>query len=160
MKKRQRGFEPVKDSMIKKGSIDPYYFYPQRGTEFSAGYDFKSPISFKILPGETVKVFTNIKAYMLNDEYLDINVRSAMAIKKNLRMKNSVGIIDSDYYENSSNDGNIIIAITNEGTEEVIIFKKERIAQGIFKKYLIIDDDKPMTLKRIGGVGSTDKNNI
>lgn len=160
MNSRNRGFLPVINSKRKIFDdfiCEPHFFIPQRGTIYSAGYDFKSPLSFTILPGNSFKVYTNIKAYMLNDEHLEIHIRSSIAIKKNLRLKNIVGQIDADYFENLSNDGNIIICLYNEGDEVVFICKGERIVQGIFKKYLIVDDDEPVNNIRVGGIGSTGK---
>lgn len=37
--------------------------------------------------------------------------RSSFGIKKHLTIPNGVGIIDSDYYGNENNDGNIIAAL-------------------------------------------------
>lgn len=154
----QRGFMPVNNKKAQK-NIDGeiVYYLPERGTKYSAGYDFKSTFSFVILPDSPVKIFTNIKAYMLEDEYLDIYIRSSIGMKKNLRLVNCVGIVDSDYYENPQNDGNIIIALKNEGKEDQFIELGEKIAQGIFKKYLITDDDNPNNKIRTGGIGSTGK---
>lgn len=151
----KRMFLPVKDSMIEKISgFEQEFFIPQRATNKSAGYDFKTPVSFSIHSGQTYKVYTNIKAFMQDDEYLDLNIRSSMGMKKNLRIKNCTGIIDADYFSNESNDGNIIIALKNEG-QVIFIERGEKIAQGIFKKYLITTDDNPVKQIRTGGIGST-----
>ena len=45
---------------------------------------------------------------MQEGEVLELYVRSSIGIKKNLMLKNLTAIIDSDYYENESNDGNIV----------------------------------------------------
>lgn len=156
--KKQRRFVPVIPGKMKFYKVlGQDYFIPQRGTSYSAGYDLTSPAIFEIKPGEIVKIFTNVKAYMLDDEYLEIHIRSSIAIKKHLRLVNCVGIIDKDYAGNKNNDGNIIIALKNESTNTVSILDGERIAQGIFKKYLVVDNDVPLTDERIGGVGSTGK---
>ena len=143
----KRLFLPVIYSKMKRyrdWDFKPIFYYPERGTNKSAGYDFKSPIAFTILPGNVFKLFTNIKVFMQDDEYLEIHIRSSIGMKKNLRMKNCIAIIDADYFSNEKNDGNIILCLLNEGKEAVVIFKGERIAQGIFKKYLITDDDTPI----------------
>ncbi len=129
---------------------------PTRSTKHSAGYDFKSPISFILNPGESKKVPTGIKACMNEDEYLAILVRSSMGFKYNIRLCNQVGIVDSDYYNNPDNEGHIFIKIQNEGTEPLIINKGDRFAQGIFMKYLLTDDDMAFG-DRTGGFGSTGK---
>lgn len=121
-----RGFEVVSNEFREYPKYN--IKLPQRGTKYSAGYDFFCPINIGITPGKTIKIKTDIKAYMLNDEYLDINIRSSIAINKHLRIKNIVGIIDSDYYSNENNDGNIIIPLKNESDVIVFLTEGERIA--------------------------------
>lgn len=129
---------------------------PVRGTKHSAGYDFKSPISFTLKPNEIIKVPTGIKASMESDEYLALLVRSSMGFKYNMRLCNQVGIVDSDYYNNPDNEGHIFIKIQNEGEKDIVINKGDRFAQGIFSKYLLVDDDSSDS-ERAGGIGSTGK---
>ena len=70
-------------------------------------------------------------------------------------MANGVGIIDADYYNNADNEGHIMVALMNMGTEAVAIPQGERIAQGIFYNYLTVDDDdKVEKAVRGGGFGS------
>jgi len=128
---------------------------PKRGTKGSAGYDLTSinEIPVDIQPGETVKFITGIKAYMESDEVLMIHVRSSVGIKRGLVLANTTGVIDSDYV-NSTNGGNIIIALYNNSGYTQTIQPKERIAQAIFMKYLITDNDDASGV-RTGGIGST-----
>ena len=141
-----RGFEQIKDS--KEGII------PVRGTKKSAGYDFSTIQEEIINPGQTVLVKTGIKVFMQDDDVLKIYVRSSIGFKKNLRLANSVGIIDADYYGNEENDGHIMIPLHNFGSEVQILEKNERIAQGIFTKYLTVDKEEKLG-DRSGGFGST-----
>ena len=129
---------------------------PTRSTKHSAGYDFKSPISFTLNPGDSKKVPTGIKASMNEDEFLAIFVRSSMGFKYNIRLCNQVGIVDSDYYNNPDNEGHIFVKIQNEGKEAITINKGDRFAQGIFMNFLITDDDVAFG-DRTGGFGSTNK---
>lgn len=79
-----------------------------------------------------------------------------LGIKKHLRLLNSVGIVDSDYYDNPDNEGHIMIALENMGAEPVRIARGERVAQGIFLRYLTTDGDgETVKEKRSGGFGST-----
>lgn len=146
-----RKFEHVKEEHCKgsEGTI------PTRSTKFSAGYDLVTPVDFTIHPKETKWVYTNVKAKMNSDEYLKIVIRSSMALKKDLGIKNQVAIIDADYYSNPDNDGNIIIPIYNMGNEVKNIESDTRIAQGIFKKYLTVDNEESIDNERTGGAGST-----
>lgn len=143
-----RGFEVV--SAFENQDIH----LPTRKTTESAGYDIESAEAVTLMPGETKLIATGLKAFMAYDEYLAIHIRSSMAIKRRLALVNSTGIIDSDYYNNEDNEGHIMIALLNYGSEPMSIEKGERIAQGIFSKYLITNDDDA-TGVRTGGIGST-----
>ena len=149
-----RGFEAVTEEM-RKGTMD--YVLPVRGSSKSAGYDISSPITVTIEPHSSVLVWTNIKVYMAEDELLQLHVRSSIGIKRNLMLKNTTGIVDSDYYSNESNDGNIGLALYNTGDEAVVIQKGERLVQGIFMKYLTVDNDTFLKDERTGGIGSSGK---
>lgn len=59
-----------------------------------------------------------------------------------------------DYYNNKSNDGNIIVCLKNNSDNPFIVNIGDRICQVMFQKYLITDDDDADG-ERIGGVGST-----
>lgn len=128
---------------------------PKRATKLSAGYDIEAAEDVIINPFEVKLIPTGLKVHLLKDEALFIYPRSSLAIKHSLTMPNSVGVIDADYYDNKSNEGHILISMYNFGKEAVSIKKGERIAQGIFQKYLTaINDDA--SNNRDGGFGSTD----
>lgn len=127
---------------------------PVRSTKGSAGYDFFSKVNIIAKPGEIVKIWSDVKAYMNEDEVLMLHVRSSMGGK--WMFSNTTGIIDSDYYGNEKNDGNIGLFLKNISDEVQEIKIGDRIAQGIFVKYLVTDDDN-VTNSRAGGHGSTGK---
>ncbi|ABB14538.1 MULTISPECIES: dUTP diphosphatase [Carboxydothermus] len=127
---------------------------PQRKTKASAGYDLEAAIDVVLNPGEVKLVPTGVKAYMPEDEVLLIYIRSSLAVKKGLLLANGVGVVDADYYDNPENEGHIMIPLFNPGKEPVTIRKGERIAQGIFTRYLKADDDEALG-QRTGGFGST-----
>lgn len=148
--KRVRGFEPV--SYAPKDVI-----IPKRSTKGSAGHDIYSPITFTIpAKGFSDVIWTNIKAYMLEDEFLGVHIRSSIAIKKGIMLVNNMGIIDSDYYNNPDNEGNIGFKFFNLSDKDVTIEKGKRILQGIFYKYALADNDNAES-ERVSGVGSTGK---
>ncbi len=62
-----------------------------------------------------------------------------------------------DYYSNPDNDGNIILSLWNTSDKDVCFTRGHRIAQGIFRKYEIVDNDEPISRERAGGIGSTGK---
>lgn len=148
--KRVRGFEPVsnapKDVII-----------PKRSTKGSAGHDFFAPYDILVpAHGTSELVFSGIKAYMPIDEFLSNHIRSSLAIKFGLSLVNKTCIIDSDYYNNEKNEGNIGFMFRNDSDKDYIIKKGEKMAQGIFCKYYITDDDNTDGV-RDGGFGSTGK---
>ena len=130
---------------------------PKRSTKHSAGYDFFSPIDAEIMPGATLNIRTDIKVEMNEDEVLFIAPRSSYGYKYQMSLTNTLGIIDADFFNNESNEGNISIKIKNNGNEPMYLVKDEAFAQGIFVKYLTTDDDD-VTEVRTGGIGSTTKN--
>lgn len=148
-----RGFELVSENNKKQLASAKL---PRRGSKTSAGYDFYNPSKVVIEPGKQVIVWTDIKAYMKEDEVLQIYVRSSIGIKKGIVLSNGTGIIDHDYYNNESNEGNIGIALINNSENNVILDADERIAQGIFMKYLVADCGNSNET-RSGGIGSTNK---
>ena len=152
-----RGFEKIsKAEWIKAMSEELYenIVLPKRSTQNSAGYDFYAPYDLVIKPNEEVVIKTGIKSYMNSGEVLLIFVRSSLGFKYNVRLKNQVGVIDADYYNNSSNEGHIMVALKNEGTKELVINTGDRLVQGVFINYLISDDDAACG-SRTGGIGST-----
>lgn len=104
-----------------------------------------------------VLVPTGIKAYMGDDEYLQLTNRSSNPLKKFLLLSNGVGVIDSDYYNNIDNDGHIMFQFINFGLLSVVINKGDRIGQGIFLPFLKVDNDTSEG-ERVGGHGSTNVN--
>lgn len=128
---------------------------PTRATRKSGAYDFYTKTNYTVKPNEIVKIWTDVKAEMDDDVVLLIDVRSSMGGKWELI--NTIGVIDADYFSNEKNDGNIGIFLRNTSDEVQTINKGDRIAQGIFIKYLITVDDKPLSEERTGGYGSTGK---
>lgn len=148
---KTRGFEIVKPNMRK---TDGEIKLPTRGTEKAMAYDFYANASYTIKPNEIAKIWTDVKAYMQNNECLILNVRSSMGGK--FMLANTQGWIDADYYENKSNDGNIGIFLKNISDKPFNIVKGDRIAQGAFFNFLVADNGNTDN-KRIGGFGSTNK---
>lgn len=145
-----RFFEVVKDEHRKnEGEIK----LPTRATEHSSGYDFYSPVDVTIPPHEMVLIWTDVKASMYHDNALLLMPRSSMGSQP-VMISNTVGNIDSDYYSNPKNDGNIGIRLLNLGNTPYEIKKGDRIGQGIFVRYGTVKGDSTKT-KRNAGFGST-----
>jgi dUTP pyrophosphatase len=149
---------------------------PTRATEGSAGYDFYSPVSVTLKPGESTiidlgvsqqpEMISTSEPYSLggivySDSWsrkvesgyvLLLTIRSSLALKHSLRAINPVAIIDSDYTDT------IKFGIANGGRELYTIQKGDRICQGVFVPFLTVDqNDIVINQKRTGGIGSTGK---
>lgn len=151
-KRIKRGFEVVSSEHRKHPSVDIQL--PVRSTQHSAGYDFFLPCDVTIQPNQKMVVFSDVKAYMLEDEVLELYVRSSIGIKLLVVLANGTGIIDCDYCDNPNNDGNIGLALYNTSDKVVELKQGERVAQGIFKKFLVADNGNTDNV-RVGGTGST-----
>lgn len=141
-----RYFEKISFEQFKKDVCDDIELYnlyslPKRGTSGAAGYDFFALYDYTLKPGEIMKIPTGVKAQFNKDEVLLLIDRSGMGFKYNVRMCNQVGVIDSDYYNNTDNDGHIWIKIQNEGNKDYIVKQGDGIIQGIFVKYLTVDNE-------------------
>lgn len=160
---------------------------PKRQTTQAAGYDFEAAEDFtlpSIWKGNFLKklwqihqhqeiteadlqaadqclkpylVPTGIKAYMQPGEFLLLANRSSGPLKRRLILPNGIGVVDADYYDNDSNEGEIFFQLINYGLRDYHIHKGERIGQGIFMPYLTADDEQTPTVQRTGGFGSTKK---
>lgn len=157
---------------------------PKRATRGSAGYDFAAAVDITLpsiwnvltknagiasmQDGQIVEenkefvvstlVPTGIKAYMPESEYLMLVNRSSNPLKHQLSLPNGIGIIDSDYYGNEKNEGEIFVQLINYGLEDYTIKKGDRIAQGIFTPYATVDREDKNLRSRTGGFGSSGKN--
>lgn len=143
-----RFFEPV------RGDNGAFAVMPVRGTKYSAGYDLCSAQDVVCHPFLVTLVPTGIKVHTMKDEYLQVTLRSSFAIKNLCMMPNAPAIIDADYFENPTNDGEIFIPVYNFNTMPIYIKRGDRIAQGVFLPYECTLDDKTNEV-RVGGCGST-----
>lgn len=146
---RNRGFEVVKDEYRKtQGKVK----LPEKGTSKAMAYDFFANDDYVVEPGKIVKIWTDVKAYMQDNEGLILNVRSSMGGK--YMLANSQGWIDCDYYENTNNDGNIGIFLLNISRQTQKINRGDKIAQGMFIHVLPADNGDTDNVRN-GGFGST-----
>lgn len=145
-------FEIVKDEYREHPNIDIQL--PKRATKHSAGYDFCTPVDLVVYPGKCESVKLDVKAKMNPNQVLLMYIRSSVGIKKHILLANGTGVIDSDFYGNKDNDGNMTLALYNYGKEVQIFKAGERIAQGVFVKFDTTEDDQ-VEKQRSGGIGST-----
>lgn len=136
---------------------DPKYM-PEVKTDFSAGADLKVKADGKIVikPGESVQVHTGV--YMeIPTGYVGLFfIRSSFG-KRGLMLKNSVGVIDSDYR------GEMMALVVNVSDEDIVLEDGERFTQVVvvpclsLKDNLEVVDELEDTERGEGGFGSTGK---
>lgn len=149
---------------------------PQRSTSGSMGYDFFIPFDLKLIKESSIVIPTGIKCMMLKDQGLIIAPRSGSGFKYRISIANTIGVIDSDYYNNQANEGHIMIKLVYDGfafetiirtdsgeieyednaksNKQFIEFKTgEAFAQGFVLKYDTFGDE--VDTVRVGGLGST-----
>lgn len=131
---------------------------PKRATKGSAGYDFFIPKKTILKPGRTATIPTGIRVKIDEGWVLKLYPRSGLGFKYGLQLRNTVGIIDSDYYY-SDNEGHIFAKITNRSNKEFDLVKLnsgDAFMQGVFVEYGITYDDEVNEIRN-GGFGSTSK---
>lgn len=114
-------------------------------------------VALQIPPETRVLVPTGLIFDIPQNHVLKMYVRSSVAVKKGLTLANGVGIIDSDYVEES------YILLHNISDSLVVIEEGERLAQCILEptiSYSIEEINEPPSRKtdRDGGIGSTGTN--
>ena len=129
---------------------------PRRGTPYSAGYDIRTPFALTLPAGASMTVPTGLRVKMAEDMWLGIYIRSSLGFKYNVRLKNSVAVIDADYY-GADNEGRLKVGIYNGGDRELVLAAGDAFAQGILQKYYLTEDDDPVRKRRTGGFGSTNR---
>lgn len=145
-------FEKVSAAQFKDSDLVKL---PVRATGGSAGYDIISPYAIDLKPGETITVATGLRCRIKEGWVLLIMPKSGLGFKYRIQLDNTIGVIDSDYYD-ADNEGHIMVKITNDGREgkTMHIDAGKAFAQGLFMPFGITEDDNAVS-KRHGGFGST-----
>ncbi|MBR2601884.1 MAG: dUTP diphosphatase [Clostridia bacterium] len=128
---------------------------PKRSTRGSAGYDFVSPVETVIPAGGKAVIPTGIRCEMESGWVLMLFPRSGLGFRHQIRLSNTVGVIDSDYAF-AENEGHIQVSLRNPTDTDLIISRGERFCQGIFLPYGLAEEEDSFT-ERTGGLGSTGK---
>lgn len=128
---------------------------PERATTGSAGYDIYTPSTIQMTAGEYVKFPTGIRWVCDESDgnkVLIIVPRSGLGFREKLRLANTVGVIDSDYWQ-SDNEGDIWAKITADSSLD--LSAGQAFLQGIILPFEITSDDNASGVRN-GGFGSTD----
>jgi dUTP pyrophosphatase len=127
---------------------------PRRSTRGSAGYDFTAPVRTAVPGGGTAVIPTGIRCEMEEGWVLMLFPRSGLGFRHQIRLSNTVGIIDSDYAF-ADNEGHILVSLRNPLDRELVIGRGERFCQGIFLPFGLAEEDGDGIPARRGGLGST-----
>lgn len=128
---------------------------PSRATAGSAGYDFVCPAEVTLEPGQQALIPTGVRAWMEPGWVLVNCPRSSLGRKHGIRLANTIGVIDSDYY-GAENEGHILVMLVNGGDHTATIGRGERFCQGLFLPHGLAEEET-VTAGRSGGFGSTGK---
>lgn len=154
-------FEHVSAAQYEKDMLHPGALaveeipLPSRATTGSAGYDFVCPAEMTMEPGQQALVPTGVRVKMEPGWVLINCPRSSLGRKHGIRLANTIGVIDSDYYF-AENEGHILVMLVNGGDHTVTIRRGERFCQGIFLPHGLAEEET-VTAQRSGGFGSTGK---
>lgn len=129
---------------------------PVRADMGSAGYDLSTPFGFKLgLFRKRIKIPTGIRAKFDKKEVLLIFPRSGKGVSTGYHLTNTVGVIDSSYYGNLANEGDIIVCLSR-GHRGVSFGAGDRFAQGVVVRIDISGDGENNKKNvRKGGFGSS-----
>lgn len=135
-----------------------------------ASYGYANPLTLNEVANLTAAatpkarptlVSTGVKCYLDPGYYLELSVRSSTPLKHWLILANSVGIIDGDYVDNETNEGEIFLQLINLGPAPIVLKPGDKVGQGIIKKYYTTDNDGLQEkATRKGGFGSTNNETI
>lgn len=128
---------------------------PVRATAGSAGYDVISPVSFTLQPGESLRIASGLRCRIAEGWVMLMMPKSGLGTKFRTQLDNTLGVIDSDYY-NAKNEGHIQVALTNDSRtgKTLEIPAGKAIVQVVFVPFGITEDDSADG-ERTGGFGST-----
>ena len=119
-------------------------------SEGNAGIDLRvltqnNEPSVTIAPGGFYTFNTGLKMNIPEGYYIEVVPRSSIGIKRNLRIKNTVGVLDSSW------KGETLVAIHNFGPDPVTVENNERLCQMILHKVPSI------IIKEVDNVGTSDR---
>lgn len=136
---------------------------PLIATDGSAGADLRAylydetssekVIKIVIQPNQEIKIHTGLCFQLPKGTAMLLLPRSSMGIKKNLVLKNTIGLLDCDY------TGECLIFVKNVGDTPVEIEQGERLVQALVVPYVKANyvevKELDETERGAGGFGST-----
>ena len=126
---------------------------PERATAGSAGYDFFMPRPLNFYPLENKFFPTGIRCQIAHGWVLICCPKSGLGNKYGMRLVNTIGVIDSDYYY-SDNEGHIMAGVTVG--KKLSLHAGDKLMQGLFIPFGVTCNDSADGVRN-GGFGSTGK---
>ena len=128
---------------------------PKRATARSSGYDIRTPVSFDLRAGDEFKFPTGIRVKIDSGWWLMCMPRSGSGMKQRVRLANTIGNIDEDYYD-ADNEGHMFVKVTKDTSAQntFCVDAGDAVCQAVFVPYGITYDDEASGI-RTGGMGST-----
>lgn len=150
---------------LKIEKMYPDVILPSFKNEGDAGFDIRVRLPdcnpfcekcIKIYPNQKISFGTGIKMDIPEGYNVELHIRSSVAIKHDLVLQNTVGIIDQGYKDE------IIVCVRNVSKNTVYtIGHNERLVQGILRKKQYCNIIEVYSINkendRGGGIGSTGK---
>lgn len=138
---------------------------PLIATDGSAGADLRAYLyddeinkkvtKIIVFPNREVKIHTGLCFQLPKGTAMLLLPRSSMGIKKDLVLKNTIGLLDCDY------TGECLIFLKNVGDTPVAIEQGERLVQALIVPYIkpnyIEVEELDETERGAGGFGSTQR---
>ena len=128
----------------------PDALLPKRATTEAIGYDLFTPQSETLFPWSRILIDTNVRVKIPIGHYLRIAPKSSLA---RIGVDVAAGVVDRDY------EGNLIVCLVNNSSEQHVFLKQSSIAQFILEKASIVPIklmlDPPLKQRGAEGFGST-----
>ena len=120
---------------------------PKLATYGSAAYDIFANEDVVLKPNVPTAIGTGLQMAIPQSHYMMVCSRSGLCLNNNVYVFNAPGIIDSDFR------GELKIILKNDGHEDFIIKKQDRIAQCILQQKIRIN------FKEVDELTNTDRSN-
>ncbi len=140
---------------VKIVRIDPTLPLPAYQTSGSVAFDLYARVSTNVAPWKPTIIPANVIIEVPKGYALILASRSSTPLKKSLMIANSIGVIDQDYHGDKDEIG---VQVINFSSEEVLVERGERIAQGLIIPIARVDEFievNSITSSSRGGFGST-----
>jgi dUTP pyrophosphatase len=128
---------------------------PEPATALAAGVDLRADLDepLNLAPGQTRGIPTGIAIALPEGWEAQVRPRSGLALKHNIGMLNSPGTIDADFR------GEILVLMTNLGSEIYTVNPGDRIAQlvlaKVYRPQWVEVKELPSSERGSGGFGHT-----